>query len=171
MEAYFESLWLRLPATGLYVIGLPIASMGLRFTYRELLQPGPKKTAVNQILAMNFGILSLHNIFLMGLDLVRLWYGPLPIPFCRGLFVLKGSVYLSISGFLMAITILKYLIVCVWKGFPENFDDDFISKTVLKGVISTSLALSLVSEVIPQRPSINQVNVKSYQGRENSVLP
>ena len=62
-----------------------------------------------------------------GLDLFRVWYGPLPPEFCQLCLLLKGTLTYTMPFIMAGIVILKLLYICVWRGFRQMDDDLVVS--------------------------------------------
>ena len=68
-----------------------------------------------------------YSLVVSGLDLFRVWYGPLPPEFCQLCLLLKGTLTYTMPFIMAGIVILKLLYICVWRGFRQMDDDLVVS--------------------------------------------
>ena len=82
-------------------------------------------------------------IFNCGANLLRAWYGPLPVNFCilvrtlrMNMALMTGFIFTSIVGF-------KFMFICVWKRMRQ-MDDNFVTKIIFRCSLMISLFLCSV---------------------------
>ena len=91
-----------------------------------------------------------------GLDLFRVWYGPLPSEFCQFCLLLKGTVT-NISPFIIAgIVSIKFLYICVWQGFRQ-MNDDLVVRIIIILACFCGFYMQLTKNIAPGKPVYNTV--------------
>ena len=98
-------------------------------------------------------------VFTMPVDLIRLWFGPLPMIICD-LNLIARSVTANSMGFVFTlITIFKYLFICVWKKIPSHMDDNFLAFFCTSSALLFGLFTGWAKYYLPGRLVFNQVKV------------
>ena len=93
-------------------------------------------------------------IFIVGVDYLRVMLGPLPSWFCKVHLILKGSIFIILPLILTAITVLKFMFICVWKKM-RVINDDLIAHAVIFCVAMLSFGLYLSKFLGPGKPVLN----------------
>ena len=102
--------------------------------------------------------LMLYNILVLGLDVLRVWIGPLPPWLCTSYIVLKGFLYNSFTLVLFTLTVMKYVFLCILKRVPE-MNDELVTRIVIGGVcIWSALELCAKFLMFPGKPVVNEVS-------------
>ena len=103
--------------------------------------------------------LMLYNILVLGLDVLRVWIGPLPPWLCTSYIVLKGFLYNSFTLVLFTLTVMKYVFLCILKRVPE-MNDELVTRIVIGGVcIWSALELCAKFLMFPGKPVVNEVSL------------
>ena len=91
-----------------------------------------------------------------GLELFRVWYGPLPSEFCQFCLLLKGTICHAVPFTIACIVILKFLYICVWQGFRQINDDLIVRFTIILACFWGFYMVSIKS-IAPGKPVYNTV--------------
>ena len=91
-----------------------------------------------------------------GLDLFRVWYGPLPPEFCQLCLLMKGTVGYTIPFIMASIVTLKFLYICVWQGFRE-MDDDLVVRIIIILATFWGFYMQLIKNLAPGKPVYSTV--------------
>ena len=91
-----------------------------------------------------------------GLELFRVWYGPLPSEFCQFCLLLKGTICHAVPFTIACIVILKFLYICVWQGFRQINDDLIVTFTIILACFWGFYMVSIKS-IAPGKPVYNTV--------------
>ena len=91
-----------------------------------------------------------------GLDLFRVWYGPLPSEFCQLCLLLKGTVTYAMPLIIAGIVIIKFLYICVWKGFRQ-MNDDLLVRIIIVLSCFLGFYMQLIKKIEPGKPVYNTV--------------
>ena len=96
-------------------------------------------------------------MFISLVDLIRVWYGPLPEYICAPMQVTRHAN--AMMGFLIltVVSILKAWIVCVRKSVP-TMDDNFVVIFVTMTSFMLSLLYSTTLVILPQKPALAHVS-------------
>ena len=91
-----------------------------------------------------------------GLDLLRVWSGPLPLEFCQFCLLLKGTICYAVPCNVAGVVTLKFFYICVWRRF-KPIDDDFVARIII--IISCFLGflMQLTKILAPGKPVYNIV--------------
>ena len=91
-----------------------------------------------------------------GLDLFRVWYGPLPSEFCQLCLLLKGTIFYAIPFIIAGIVIIKLLYICVWQGFRQ-MNDDLLVRIIIILACFWGFYMQLTKNISPGKPVYNTV--------------
>ena len=91
-----------------------------------------------------------------GLELFRVWYGPLPPEFCQFCLLLKGTICHAVPFTIACIVILKFLYICVWQGFRQINDDLIVRFTIILACF-WGFYMVLIKSIAPGKPVYNTV--------------
>ena len=91
------------------------------------------------------------------IDVIRVWYGPLPDFICTPMQVIRHTFYMMASLLWTVVALLKVWIVCVRKSVP-TMDDNFVVVFVTRASFMMSFLFSLVGVILPQKPAFWQVS-------------
>ena len=91
-----------------------------------------------------------------GLDLFRVWYGPLPLEFCQFCLLLKGTMFSAIPFIIAGTVIIKFLYICVWKGFRQMNDDLLVTIIIILSCF-LGFYMQLIKKMAPGKPVYNTV--------------
>ena len=91
-----------------------------------------------------------------GLDLFRVWYGPLPSEFCQLCLLLKGTIFYAIPFIIAGIVIIKLLYICVWQGFRQ-MNDDLLVRIIIILACFWGFCIQLTKNIAPGKPVYNTV--------------
>ena len=91
-----------------------------------------------------------------GLDLFRVWYGPLPLEFCQFCLLLKGTMFSAIPFIIAGTVIIKFLYICVWKGFRQMNDDLLVTIIIILSCF-LGFYMQLIKTMAPGKPVYNTV--------------
>ena len=157
----YSADWVKYVALIIYIIGLPGCVFGVSFAAFQTSEiSGFKGNSISNFQAMNVLVVSTNNLLLSGFDLFRIWMGPLPPQICQAFNTFRLAIYLSVQMFACSTSVMKFLIICVWKGFPESVNLDLISKLISKIIFVTAFILSLAATLYSNKPILSQVNMK-----------
>ena len=104
---------------------------------------------------MKFQLATLSSV-VPGLDLFRVWYGPLPLEFCQLCLLLKGTIFSAIPFIIAGIVIIKFLYICVWKGFRQMNDDLLVTIIIILSCF-LGFYMQLIKKMAPGKPVYNTV--------------
>ena len=93
---------------------------------------------------------------MIGLDLFRVWYGPLPPGFCQLCLLMKGTITYAICFLMAGIVLLKFLYICVWQRFRE-INDDFIALIIIILAYFWGFCMQLTKNLAPGKPVYNTI--------------
>ena len=96
------------------------------------------------------------------IDVIRVWYGPLPDFICTPMQVIRHTFYMMASLLWTVVALLKVWIVCVRKSVP-TMDDNFVVVFVTRASFMMSFLFSLVGVILPQKPAFWQVSHLLHQ--------
>ena len=102
----------------------------------------------------------IYEVVLVGLDILRMWIGPLPEVVCLMINMSKSFGVVSFVSIITILTTIKYIFLCVLKYVPE-FDDDKISKIIIRTVMIFGIVITGVKYGFWNNPSLNEVMDKS----------
>ena len=60
-----------------------------------------------------------HSSVVIGFDLFRVWYGPLPAELCWFCLLFKGAIGNFGPFIMLGITILKFVYICIWRRYRQ----------------------------------------------------
>ena len=122
----FGALYMKILATIAYILGLPGCGVVLCFIWYETSgRAGPYRTCINQLVSRMYFLVIFHCGIIQLIDLVRIWYGPLPDLICTSLQVTRHTIYMTASLLWTVVALLKVWIVCIRKSVP-TMDDNFV---------------------------------------------
>ena len=154
----FGTLHMKILATVAYILGLPGCCVALCFIWYETTgRAGPYRTCINQLVSRMYFIVIFHCGIVQLIDLIRVWYGPLPDFMCTALQVTRHTIYMTGSLLWTVVALLKVWIVCIRKSVP-TMDDDFVVIFVTRASVMMSFLFSLVGVILPQKPAFYQVS-------------
>ena len=130
----YESFGMKIGATLAYLIGFPVVYVLIEFINKEL--EDQNKTIFNLLLACNYGILIFFLPICAGVDLIIVWFGPLPTLICQMQNIAKGSFTMVFFVTLYSIFVLRFLFVVVWSKM--KIINDYLLAAI---IIRTSLFL------------------------------
>ena len=76
-----------------------------------------------------------------GIDIIRVWFGPLNYDLCTFNSFLKIFTFIAVCITYTVLTVIKFVFLCVLKRIPE-MDDDFVSMIIIRSVVFSSLIVS-----------------------------
>ena len=115
------------------------------------------KLKVNDILRSIFELQhATHSSLVSGLDLFRVWYGPLPPEFCQLCLLLKGTTTYAMPFIMAGIVILKFLYICVWQGFRQ-MNDDLVVRIIVILAYFLGFYMQLTKNIAPGKPVYNTI--------------
>ena len=91
-----------------------------------------------------------------GLDLLRVWYGPLPAEFCQFCKLFKSTLGNTCPFIVASLVILKFLYICVWQRLRE-IDDRFITLIIVMLAYFYGFSMQLIKSLAPGKPTFNTV--------------
>lgn len=98
----------------------------------------------------------LYAYIVCGIDLLRAWYGPLPVSLCGIAYWIRNMIFME-ATFLLTIQIgLRYLFICRWKHM-KVMKDDLIVSLVLICTFGATIWLMVVKSLSPGKPKIMMV--------------
>ena len=96
----------------------------------------------------------LYAYIVCGIDLIRAWYGPLPVSICGIVYWIRNMIFME-ATFLVTIQIgLRYLFICRWKHM-RVMKDDLIVILVLVCTFGATIWLMVVKST--GKPNIMMV--------------
>ena len=98
----------------------------------------------------------IYQVVVVGLDVLRMWTGPLPEVVCLMLNMAKSFGVMTFVSIITILSTMKYLFLCVLQYVPE-FDDDKISKIIIGTVMTFGSAITGVKYGFWKNPSLNEV--------------
>ena len=94
-----------------------------------------------------------------GIDLLRVWLGPLPHWICFvNLLLFKGTVGIGLPFLLFFLFFFKYLFICKWKRMRQ-VEDDLIFRLIMIPTFVLGFLLQLTKMIGPGRPVTNYVSL------------
>ena len=90
------------------------------------------------------------------LDLLRIWYGPLPSIICTFGIMVKNYYFVSAVLIIASVTFMKFLFLCILKRIPE-MDDDFVANAIIRFGLSTAYIITC-SKFWYEKPNMQQVH-------------
>ena len=97
-----------------------------------------------------------YQVVVVGLDVLRMWIGPLPEVVCLMINMAKSFGVMTFVSIITILTTMKYIFLCVLKYVPE-FDDDKISKIIIGTVMIFGNVITGVKFGFWNNPSLNEV--------------
>ena len=97
-----------------------------------------------------------YSFVASGLDLLRVWYGPLPAGFCQFSLLVKGTLGNTGPFIVAGIVIIKFLYICVWKRF-KTIEDDLIRLFIVTSACFSGFLMVLTKNLAPGKPTFNTV--------------
>ena len=94
-------------------------------------------------------------IVVPGVDLIRIWVGPLPSYVCT-LAIMAKNYFISIIFVYTSLTVMKFVFVCVLKRIPQ-MDDDYIAN-VITLFIKLFCIIIVGSKFWHEKPNMQQVS-------------
>ena len=91
-----------------------------------------------------------------GLDLLRVWYGPLPAGFCHFILLVKGTLGNTGPFVVSGIVIMKFLYICIWKRF-RTIEDDLIKIIIVLTSYFFGFLMVLTKSLAPGKPTYNTI--------------
>ena len=167
----FGALYMKILATVAYILGLPGCGVVLCFIWYETSgRAGPYRTCINQLVSRMYFLVIFHCGIIQLIDLVRIWYGPLPDLICTSLQVTRHTIYMTASLLWTVVALLKVWIVCIRKSVP-TMDDNFVVTFVTRASVMMSFLFSLVGVILPQKPAFYQVKlIIWHENKKNNVI-
>ena len=98
----------------------------------------------------------MYSSFATGMDLLRVWYGPLPAEFCQFCKLLKSTLGNTCPFIVAGLVILKFLYICVWQRLRE-IDDRFITHIIVTLAYFYGFSMQLIKSLAPGKPTFNTV--------------
>ena len=111
----------------------------------------------------------LYYTIISGTDLLRIWVGPLPNFACFVLACLRSVLFVQTLMILCALTVIKFVFLCVLKRVPD-MDDDLAAKWVLRSIMTLSFGLSAIKYSGETRPNKNEVTFSLFANLICSTL-
>ena len=102
-----------------------------------------------------------YSFVASGLDLLRVWYGPLPAGFCQLILLLKGTLGNTGPFIVAGIVAIKFLYICVWKRF-KTIEDDLIRVIIVRTAYFLGFLMVLTKNLAPGKPTYNTVRFLFY---------
>ena len=102
-----------------------------------------------------------YEVVIVGLDVLRMWIGPLPEGVCLMINMGKCFGPMTFVIIITIITVMKYYFLCVLKRVPE-FDDDLMARRILGVVIIFGTAITALKYGFWRNPSMNEVQLESF---------
>ena len=103
----------------------------------------------------------IYEVVIVGLDVLRMWIGPLPEAVCLMINMGKCFGPMTFVIIITVITVMKFYFLCVLKRVPE-FDDDLIAKRIIGAVMIFGTAITAVKYGFWSNPSMNEVQLESF---------
>ena len=94
------------------------------------------------------------------LDLLRIWYGPLPSIICTFGIMVKNYYFVSAVLIIASVTFMKFLFLCVLKRIPE-MDDDYIATCIIRCVLFVIL-LVCGTKFWNEKPNMQHVSKQLF---------
>ena len=95
-------------------------------------------------------------IVVPGVDLIRIWVGPLPSYVCTLAIMAKNYYFISIIFVYTSLIVMKFVFVCVLKRIPQ-MDDDYIANVITQ-VIKLFCIIIVGSKFWYEKPNMQQVS-------------
>ena len=166
----FGALYMKILATVAYILGLPGCGVVLCFIWYETSgRAGPYRTCINQLVSRMYFLVIFHCGIIQLIDLVRIWYGPLPDLICTSLQVTRHTIYMTASLLWTVVALLKVWIVCIRKSVP-TMDDNFVVTFVTRASVMMSFLFSLVGVILPQKPAFYQVKLIIWHEKIKKIM-
>lgn len=135
--------------TLIYFVSLPFSLIVLVFVGYEMQGLASNyRTLINQLLSFQNGLAVFFAVILMGVDILNVWLGSLPMPIC-GFACWSKNVVSAIGCIILAvISIQKFFTICVWKSM-RVMNDDLIARIVIVASVANAVMLTLASGLGP----------------------
>ena len=121
-------------------------------------QAGHYRTLMNKLTSLNIEQMGLVFACPTTIDLMRVFFGPLPQPVCVFQVFVKHVLQKNISLIALSITLAKFYIICMYKAFPV-MDDNFLCVFLYTCANLISILSTLVKYYLGGRPNVNEVNM------------
>ena len=102
-----------------------------------------------------------YFVFICGVDVIRVVYGPLPTPICKINYFLRNWFLMNISVFFCAQLIFQYLFICVWKRM-RYMNTNLIVTIVVICTYGSTLWLAMAKMASPGRYHLLMVSNGKY---------
>ena len=156
IDPYDNHDWIRIISLVVYCIGLiGVGFIGIVIWYESSGRMAPYRTVTNQLVSCTLLELIIYEVFIVGLDILRMWTGPLPENVCLMINISKSFLCLSFVIIVTILAIMKFLFLCILKRVPE-IDDDFLSRIIISSVMAFGSFVSALKYGFWTRPSTNE---------------
>ena len=119
---------------------------------------GPYRTMVNRLISFEFGILVVYYTWAIGLNILRIFVGPIPTIICQFNVFIKNFSAMAISMTIVAFTGLHFIFICIYKSIP-SIDDNFLTIFIIALLSLMSTLGTLTFFYLPGKPVLNQVTL------------
>ena len=124
-ENYFEiPFWVKALATVAYFISLFSSVILIMFViYESQGFASHHRLLTNQFLSWVYSIVAFYSSICCGIEFIGIWIGSLPHGLCKFNAWLMGSLAFVCILFLVMITVIRFMYLCVWKRIKIMMDD------------------------------------------------
>ena len=98
----------------------------------------------------------LFSVICTGLDIFRIWFGPLPFEICLIATWTKAFLFMTFPIFIAILTLMKFIVLCVIKRLPD-IDDDFVAKSIIAIVSIIGMVGGGFKYLVKRKPTMNEV--------------
>ena len=101
-----------------------------------------------------------YNLTVVGIDVLRIWIGPLPPWLCRIYIILLVSIWNSFTLILFTMTVIKFVILWILKRMPE-VNDELATKVIIGSVCGWTMfeCIAKFDVFYSAKPVVNEVNL------------
>lgn len=161
-EEAFSDPWVKLIYLICYPIGC-IGSVGLGFVlwFEKSGQAGHYRTLINQLVSISIELIIIHCFTTFTVDTYRAVFGAVPTIVCQASLFTNLTLLQIGSICSMTITIVKFIIVCVYKSIPV-MDDNFLAKFLRSSFNIISILSTLGYMLVSQKANLYIVSLNNF---------
>ncbi len=168
----FDSFWFSILVALVYVVHLAQTVVILAFVSYEIQGlAGPYRTVINQLLSCIYLFIVVYvTITPVGVSVLRVWFGPLPKWICSLTVFSNNVIWMSGTMIFVAIVVLKFIFVCIWKNL-KPMNDNLVSSIVVTNALLLSVVFAFVKIYLPGKPGVFDVVCTGIYHLSDDFLP
>ena len=100
----------------------------------------------------------MFSVICNGLDIFRIWFGPLPFEICLFASWSKTFLFMTFPIFIAILTLMKFTVLCVIKRLPD-IDDDYVAKSIIAYVSIIGMVGGGFKFLVKRKPTMHEVQI------------